>query len=279
MAYEKIIYAVDEDGIARITLNEPEKMNPLGWPLLAELDNALKEAEKDDNVRVIIIKGAGRSFSSGYDLAAGGFFSGEEPRGRKSYGTEGVWNSRAHVQGHIEYWFNIWNLWKPVIAQVHGYCLAGASELACICDLMVISEDCRFGYPPMRFMAAGDAIALYSWHAGLKVAKEMSFGRILSGKECVQYGFANYCFPTDKLEEETTQIAKRIASIHPELLSLTKRQVCRTFDIRGFRVSVEYGGEFDSLSHRGQDYGYQRTIQELGLSAGLKKLNEPWGGV
>ena len=198
MAYEKIIYAVDEDGIARITLNEPEKMNPLGWPLLAELDNALKEAEKDDNAKVIVIKGAGRSFSSGYDLAAGGFFSGEEPRGRKSYGTEGVWNSRAHVQGHISYWFNIWNLWKPVIAQVHGYWLAGASALA---------------------------------------------------------------------------------SIHPELLSLTKRQVCRTFDIRGFRVSVEYGGEFDSLSHRGQDYGYQKTIQELGLRAGLKKLNEPWGGV
>jgi len=278
MAYEKIIYAVGEDGIARITLNDPERMNPLGWPLLAELDSALKEAEKDGNVRVIVIKGAGRCFSAGYDLSGDGF-RGEEPRGQKSYGGEGVWNSRAHVQGHIEYWFNIWNLWKPVIAQVHGFCLAGASELASICDLMVISEDCRFGYPPTRFMAAGDAIALYAWHAGLKVAKEMSFGRILNGKECVQYGFANYCFPDEKLEEETTKIARRIANIHPELLSLTKRQVCRNFDIRGFRISVEYGGEFDSLSHKGQSYGFRETVKELGLSAGLRKLNEPWGGV
>ena len=114
---------------------------------------------------------------------------------------------------------------------------------------------------------------------GLKLAKEMSFGRVLSGKECAQYGFANHCFPADKLDEETTKIARKIATIHPELLSLTKRQVCRNFDIRGFRVSVEYGGEFDSLSHKGQEYGYQRTIREMGLSASLKKLNEPWGGV
>lgn len=278
MAYEKIIYEVDKDGIARITLNDPQRMNPLGWPLLAELNQALKEAEKDDNVKVIIIKGAGRCFSAGYDLAGGGIRGEHEPRGRKEYGPS-VWNSRAHVQDHIEYWFNIWNLWKPVIAQVHGFCLAGATELACICDLMVISEECRFGYPPTRWMNPGDATGLYAWHAGIKVAKEMAMGRILSGKECLQYGFANYCVPKEKLEEETTKLAKRIAMIHPELLSLEKRQVCRTFDIMGFRVSVEYSGEWDTLGQRGQSYGYREAIEKYGLEAGLRKLNEPWGGV
>ena len=107
----------------------------------------------------------------------------------------------------------------------------------------------------------------------------MAFGRVLSGKECVQYGFANYSFPEDKREEETTKIAKRIATIDPELLSLSKRQMCRNFDIRGFRVSVEYSGEFDSLSHKGRDFGYRKAIEQYGLAAGLKKLNEPWGGV
>lgn len=277
-AYEKILYNV-EGAIARITLNDPDKMNPLGWPILAELDDALKVAEKDNNVRVIIIKGAGRCFSTGYDLGTE-HLQGEEPRGQKEYGTEGIWNSRAHVQGHIEYWFNIWNLWKPVIAQVHGYCLAGASELASICDLMTISEDCRFGYPPTRFMAVGDAIALYAWHAGLKVAKEMAFGRILSGKECVQYGFANYSFPEVSLEQETTRIAERIATIDPELLSLEKRQMCRTFDMMGFRTSVEYGGEFDSLSHKAQQYrNFGETVRELGLNPTIKNVNKPWGGV
>jgi enoyl-CoA hydratase len=279
MSYEKIIYGVDEYGIARITLNDPARMNPLGWPMLAELDDALKQAEKAENVRVIVIKGAGRCFSAGYDLA-GDLFKGDEPKGQKAYGSDGIWNSRAHVQGHIEYWFNIWNLWKPVIAQVHGYCLAGATELASICDLMTISEDCRFGYPPTRFMASGDAIALYAWHAGLKIAKEMAFGRILSGKECAQYGFANNCFPVEKLEEETTKMARKIATIHPELLSLEKRQMCRTFDIMGFRTSIEYGGEFDSLSHKGQQlHLYQDAVKESGLSTAVKKLNEPWGGV
>ena len=277
MAYAKIDYTMEEDGIARITLNDPERMNALGWDMLAEMDNALKEAEKDSEVRVIIIKGTGRCFSSGYDLTSP-HIQGEEPKGQKKFG-KGVWNSRAHVQGHIEYWFNIWNLWKPVIAQVHGYCLAGASELACFCDLMIVSEDCRFGYPPTRFMSPGDAAAIYAWHAGLKVAKEMLLGRILSGEECVRYGFANYCFPAEKLEEETTRIARRIAAIPPELIPLSKVAANRTFELMGLRTSVEYGGELDSLSHFLPNREYHQTIEELGLSAGLKKLNEPWDGI
>ncbi|MBI4286439.1 MAG: enoyl-CoA hydratase/isomerase family protein [Chloroflexi bacterium] len=277
MSYEKIICEKGEDGIARITLNEPEKLNPLGWQMLSELDTALKEAERDMQVKVIIIKGAGRCFSTGYDLVTG-ISAAEEPKGHAEFGRS-VWNSRAHVQGHIDYWFNIWNLWKPVIAQVHGYCLAGASELACICDLMVISEDCRFGYPPARFMATGDAIGIYAWHAGLKIAKEMSFGRVLSGRECLQFGFANHCFPADRLEEETTKIARRIATIPAELLELSKRVVNRTFDIKGLRVSVESSGEFDSLSHFCQTLPFRKMVEEIGLNAALKKLNEPWGGV
>ena len=278
MAYKKILYDLDKDGIVRITLNDPERMNPLGWGLLAELDDALKVAEKDDNARVIIIKGAGRCFSAGYDLSGGGIRGEDEPRGRPAYGSS-IWNSRAHVQGHIEYWFNIWNLWKPVIAQVHGFCMAGATELACICDFMVISDNCRFGYPVTRWMNPGDATGLYAWHAGIKVAKEMAMGRILSGKECERYNFANYSFPVEQLEEETTKLAKRLSLIHPELLSLEKRQVCRTFDIMGFRVSVESSGEWDAIAQRGQSYGYREAVEKYGLGAGLKKLNEPWGGV
>ncbi|MBI4336633.1 MAG: enoyl-CoA hydratase/isomerase family protein [Chloroflexi bacterium] len=278
MAYEKILYDVDANGIARITLNDAQRMNPLGWKMLKELDTALKAAEDDDNVRVIVIKGAGRCFSTGYDLASGLENQQDMPRWRKQW-PHSIWNSRAHVQGHIEYWFNIWNLWKPVIAQVHGFCLAGATELASICDLMVVSEDLRFGYPPTRWMATGDMIGIYSWHAGLKVAKEMSFGRILSGKECLEYGFANHCVPADKLEEETAKVANRIAHIHPELLANSKRVVNRTFEIQGFRVSLESSGEFDTHSHMGQDYGYRKLSKELGVPAALKKLNEPWGGV
>ena len=185
-----------------------------------------------------------------------------------------------HVQGHIKYWFEIRNLWKPVIAQAHGYCFAGASELALICDLLCISEDCRFGYPRTRWMSTGDTIALYAWHVGLKLAKEMAFGRILSGKECAQYGIANYAFPADRLEEETTKVARRIAQIHPDLLALSKVGVNYTFDIMGFRTSLEISGEMDTVSHFGPSYGFREAVEKYGgLSAALKKLNEPWGGV
>ncbi len=276
--FQKILYNVEKNGIARITLNDPERMNPLGWPMLDELASALKIAEKDKNIKVVIIKGAGRCFSTGYDLSTNTDIYGGAPKRIKEYGN-GVWNSRASVQGHIAYWLQIWDLWKPVIAQVHGYCIAGASELACACDLMVIDDNCRFGYPPMRFMSSGDASALYCWHAGLKIAKEMAFGRVLSGKECVQYGFANYSCPVERLEEETTKLAERIANIHPELLSLSKRMINKTYEIMGYKTSVETCGEYDSLSHMGQDYGYWKTTEELGIRDGVKKLNEPWGGV
>lgn len=282
MTYEKILYDVDKDGIARITLNDPAKNNALGWPVFAELAHALKAAEKDDNARVIIIKGAGRCFSAGHDLA-GGADHFKKPRGRESYGQGSVWDVRAHVQGHMEYYFdNIWNNWKPVIAQVHGFCLAGATELAQFCDLLTITENCRFGYPPTRWMAVGDIMALYSFTVGRRIAMEIGMGRILSGKECYQFGIANYCYPDDKIEEETTKLAKRLTLIHPELLSLEKRQICRTLDIRGFRIACEYSGEFDSISMKGaqqQDYGYRETVKKYGLSAGLKRINEPWGGV
>ena len=130
MDYENVLYEVN-DRIAVITLNRPEKRNALNWPLLADLSAALKQAERDKNVRVIILKGAGPCFSAGHDLSE---TMGDAPlhygsktwdETLKSEGGVGVgvsvWDSRAHVQGHIDYLLEIWNNWKPIIAQVHSY--------------------------------------------------------------------------------------------------------------------------------------------------------------
>lgn len=275
--FEQILYE-QADGVGTITLNRPETLNALSWKMLTELSDALSEAELDDEVRVVVIKGAGRCFSSGYDISAQEGLTG--PRAKRKPRGKTVWNSRAHVQGHVELLLKIWDLWKPVVAQVHSYCLAGASELAMICDLTVVSDDARIGYPPVRFMATGDAIALYSWLLGMKKAKELSFGLVIKGEEAVRYGLANHCFPLDQLEAETRQIAQRIAQIDPELLSLSKTAVNRTFDQMGFRTSLLSGGEFDSLSHFSQAATrYRELVRELGLPEALKKLNEPWKGV
>jgi enoyl-CoA hydratase len=291
MKYENVIYEVDEQ-IVRITLNRPEKRNALNWPLLADLSAALKEAEKDKKIKVIIIKGAGPCFSSGHDLGEtmgdaplhkGELTWDESIKSGKGVGVGvSVWDSRAHVQGHINYILEIWNNWKPVIAQVHSYCLGGASGIALACDLLIASEDARLGYPPARGMAPGDEIGIYAWHMGLKKAKELSLtGDSLTADEMLQYGVANYVFPKEKLEEETTKIAKRIAHIDLELLSLSKRAVNRTFDIMGFPVSLQYAGEFDSFGHFTTSAvgEFSKRVREKGIKAALEWRDGPFGGI
>lgn len=285
-----LLYDVAEDGIATITLNRPEKMNALSWPLMQELEATLKKAELDDAVRVIVLRGAGRCFSTGYDLeesdpsvlapGVGPADGTHEPRGVPSYG-RGIWNSRAHVQGHIHFDQVIWNLWKPVIAQVHGYALAGGSTLALACDVTVMAEDARVGYPPNRWLASGDNIGLYSFLAGLKVAREMSYGRILSGTEAAACGLVSHSVPAAELEDRTLSIARSIAAIEPELLMLNKAVVSRVWEIMGIRTAMEVGGEFDSICHLANTGGViAEALKESGsLGEALEKINRPWGGV
>ncbi len=288
MTYENITYEL-EDRIARITLNRPEKRNALSWPLLDELSRALKVAERDPEVSVIILSGAGPCFSSGHDLSE---TMGDAPlhKGPKSwheaysaennYAGVSVWDSRAHVQGHIEYLMEIWNNWKPVIAQVHGYCLGGAAGLALACDMLIASEDARLGYPPVRAMAPGDEIAIFAWHMGLKKAKELAItGDSLTANEMLEYGVANYVLPREELEAATTKIAKRIAHIDIDLLALSKRVVNRTFDVMGFGTSLQYGGEFDTLGHFLRPRPFSKIREAKGLKEALEWRDGPFGGI
>jgi len=276
--------------VAYLTLNRPKQLNALCWPLMAALETKLKELERDTKVGVIVLRGAGKCFSSGYDLyetdptkmvkGEGPADGTHEPKGVPEYG-RGIWNSRAHVQGHINYDIAIWNLWKPVIAQVHGYALAGASTLALACDLTIMADDAKIGYPPNRWLATGDNIGIYSFLAGLKIAREMSYGRCLTGTEAVQCGLINRSFPEAQIEAETYKIAAQIAEIDPQLLMLNKMVVNRTWELMGIRTAMEASGEFDSLCHM-SDTG--RVLREAierkkSLSEGLRAVNAPWGGI
>jgi len=194
MTYENVVYEWMAE-LAVITLNRPEKRNALNWPLLADLSAALKQAERDKNVRVIILKGAGPCFSAGHDLSE---TMGDAPLHYGSKTWDETLNKRRRYRcgrqclgqqgpcpGHIDYLLEIWNNWKPIIAQVHSYCLGGASGIALACDMLIASEDARLGYPPARGMAPGDEIVIYSWHMGLKKAKELSLtGDSLTARRC-----------------------------------------------------------------------------------------------
>ena len=289
MTYETIQYEVD-DRVAHITLNQPEKRNALNWKMLGELSDALKKAELDKDARVIVIKGAGVCFCAGHNVAE----MGEAPKhidernwSEIAMSGEGddlglsVWDSRAQVQGHIEIPLEIWNNWKPVIAQVHAHCLGGGSGIALACDLLIAAEDARIGYPPARSMAPGEEISMFAWHVGIKKAKELALtGDSLTAAEMLDYGIANYVFPASELDKETKIIARRIANVDSELLMLSKTSMNRIFDHQGFSYTVKNAGEFISLAHyRKAIAEFNKTIKEKGIKAALEKRDKPFGGI
>ncbi len=270
--YQNILYEKDpeDDRLVRITLNQPERMNTLSYDLLMDLRHALIQAERDTEVKVIILKGAGRTFSSGFDLGA-----------RPRY-TEGISQVTA-IEDHIKYfhqdvWFTIWNLQKPVIAQVHGYALAGASELATICDITIMADDAVTGYPPTRAMSVPDTF-YWPWLCGLKKAKYLSMsGTPITGKEAVEIGLATMSVPANELEERVTLVAKQLAMIPGELLFLNKFACNRSMEIMGMRTAMEFVGKLHDYSHTFDSVReFGQVSREKGLRAALEWRDGKFG--
>ena len=228
-----------EGGVRRVTLNRPEKRNALSNSLRKELFNTLEKSDRDSSVRVIILCGAGTCFSAGYDLSSD--VSSDLPYHTGK--TDGFWP--RHV---VEGAFRIWDLTKPVIAQVHGYCLAGGTELATACDLIYVAEDAEIGYPVVRSMSPPDN-QFFPWLLGMRNAMEMMLtGESISGIEAVDKGFANQSFNSKDLAEQVLLIAIKIAKISPELQAINKRAVHRQMEIMGMRTGIRSGTEIQALA-------------------------------
>ena len=226
--------------VRRLTLNRPEKRNALSNALRGELFAALEAADRDEAVRVTILRGAGPCFSAGYDLSREG--AGQELP-YQTAASAGQW--ARHV---VEGCFRIWDLAKPVIAQVHGWCLAGGSELATACDLVYVADDAQIGYPPVRMMSPPDN-QFHAWLCGMRPAMEMMLtGDAISGLEAVRVGFANRAFAADRLEAETLAIAERIAKIPTDVQQMNKRSVHRAMEIMGLRAAIRAGTEIQALA-------------------------------
>jgi len=270
--YQNILYGKDpeDDRLAVITLNQPERMNALSYDLLMDLRHAVISAERDPEVKVITLKGAGRAFSSGFDL------------GTRPHFTEGITPLMAN-EDHIRYyhqdvWFTIWNLHKPVIAQVHGYALAGASELAFMCDFTIISDNAVTGYPPLRTFSVPDTF-YWPWLCGLKKAKYLSMTATpITGKEAADIGLATMSVPEDQLEERATLVAKRLAMIPSELLFLNKFSCNRSMEIMGMRTAMEFVGKLHDYSHTfDSTREFFRIRAEEGLRAALEWRDGKFG--
>jgi enoyl-CoA hydratase len=239
VSYELILVDSPADHVRRITLNRPEKRNAISTPLRTELLDALRAHDADDDVRVTIIRGAGSCFSSGYDLGSPLM---EDPPFYSAPG-DGQWARQAN-----DTWFSVWDLAKPVIAQIHGYAIAGGTELASACDLVYVADDATISYPVVRVASPPD----WQYHTvllGMRRAMELMLtGDPITGEEAARIGFANRAYPADELEAAVLQLAVRIAGVPSDLTQINKRSVHRAFDVWGARAAIRAGTELQALA-------------------------------
>lgn len=265
------VILIDEPApfVRRITMNRPEKRNALNHALRGAILRALQANDTDDSVRVTILRGGGTCFSAGYELAGGNdgleypFFTA---------GGDGQWP--RHV---TDGWMSIWDLAKPVIAQVHGYCLAGGSELATGCDLVYCADDAKIGYPAVRFGVPD--MHFHAWFMGMRTAMEMMItGDSISGVEAAELGWANKAVPADALDTTVIEVAQRIAKIDPDLVQINKRLVHRQMEIMGLRAGIRAGTELCALgTHQKSLLDFVAKVQEKGLRAALSERDAPFG--
>ncbi len=220
------------------------------------------------NIAVTIIRGAGECFSAGYDLKS------NVAEGQPFHTAAGLGNWPRHV---VDGFFRMWDLAKPVIAQVHGYCLAGGTELATACDLVYVAEDAKIGYPVVRAISPPDN-QFYPWIVGLRRAMELMLtGDSMSGLEAVECGFANRAFPRAELEDRVLDIAERVAKVPSDLQQINKRAVHRQMDAMGIRAGIRAGTEMQALATFTRST--QQHLAELrnGLTDALTKRDQEFG--
>ena len=223
-----------------ITLNRPEKRNAIHNAMRSELLAALQETDGDSSVNVTVLRGAGPCFSSGYDLKSD--LSADQPFFTPQVGLQWA----RHVG---EGWMSLWDLAKPVIAQIHGYAMAGGLELAGACDLLYAAHDAKLAHPVLRFAGLPD-FAYFPFLLAPRHALEMHLaGREYSGEEACQIGLVNQSFPADQLEDEVLTIAKRIAEVPPEVVTVNKRYVYTALEARGSRSVIRTGADLQAGPH------------------------------
>ncbi|UKK85316.1 enoyl-CoA hydratase-related protein [Sphingopyxis sp. BSN-002] len=257
------------DRIARLTLNRPEKRNAMSNALRTQLFAALEAADRDPDIAVIVLRGAGSCFSAGYDLSS------DVRDGQPWYSAGGIGNWPRHV---VEGCFRIWDMAKPVIGQVHGYCLAGGTELAAACDLLYVADDAKIGYPVVRSISPPDN-QFYPWLVGMRRAMEMMLtGDTISGIEAAASGFANRAVPGEELEALVLDMASRVAMVPPDVQQINKRAVHRQMEAMGIRAGIRAGTELQAMSAMTESArAFHASVQQGGLTAALSERDGRFG--
>jgi len=280
VAYSDIRYETD-GRLAFVTLARPEKLNALSNNLRGEVMHAMKEAEANKEVGVIILRAEGRAFSAGYDLSPSRTASEDS---QFVHPRSGLPDTGSTHPGPMEWsrhvvatnW-TIWELAKPVVAQIQGYCLAGGTELATICDFRICAEDAQVGYPPVRAMTTMDMMWA-PWPLPMAKAREFAYvGDSLTGAQMARLGWANYAVPGNELAGFTEAFARRMAHIDNDMLMYSKRAVNRQYEVMGIRTGLWSGTEIQGLStYRPAASEWGKRVREDGLKSALEWRDGPF---
>ena len=280
--YENIL--IDRVGtderVARITLNRPEKLNALSGGLLFELNDALHDMEADHSIRVIILKGAGRAFSAGYDLTPSPGGSGP----RRTYkhvddkGRPLIMSSRTSMQQITDIQMYFWNMAKVTMAQLHGYAAAGGCELAMMADLVVAADDCQIGHPGHRGLGVARNGVIWPLVIGMRKAKELALtGEYIPGTEAAAIGMINYAWPKDQLEDRAIAFADRLAIMSADHLASIKMNTNRFYENMGIYSSVRSSTEHDAMAQYTEyAHDWREQVRENGLKDALAWRDGPY---
>jgi enoyl-CoA hydratase len=276
--YETILYAAD-GAVATITLNRPERLNTIVPPMPEEVERAVAAATRDPAIKVIVLRGAGRAFCAGYDFE-GGFHHWDE-----AISTDGAWDpgkdfamATALELSPTQKLFSIWRCPKPVIAQVHGWCVGGGSDFALGADLVVASEDAVIGTPYSRMWGCYLS-AMWIYRLGLARAKYHALtGRPLTGREAAEIELINQAVPFDRLEPTVAGLASELARIPSSQLAAMKLVVNHAYENMGLHSSQVLGPILDGLMRNTPDaLEFIELAEREGVGAAVERRDRPFG--
>jgi len=280
MPYETILYE-KKDRIATITLNRPEKFNTIRPPMPDELEHALAVSNADRDVRVVILQGAGKAFCAGFDFSEDlEHFSGWGlPSGSGQWDPgQDMMAVTSPFRGPVPKLMSIWRSPKPIIARVHGWCVGGGSDMALLADVIISSEDARFGTPYSRVWGCY-LTGMWMYRLGLTRVKLLALtGDSIDGKEAEAIGLINRAVPVHKLDEEVMYWAQRMAKCPVSQLAAMKLSVNQVFENMGLHSTQLLGCILDGyMRNTPEGLDFVKTAMEKGVGAAIEQRDGPFG--
>jgi enoyl-CoA hydratase len=288
-------YAV-ADRVARITLNRPERGNGLTPTLIGELAATVERADLDPDVHVLLLSGNGKGFCGGYDLLASAEGMGDAQFGADAapagspidpaviaanHNPAETWDAMVDygmMSRNVRSFMSLFHCSKPVVCKVHGFCVAGGTDLALCSDLLVMAADAKIGYPPARVWGS-PTTSMWAYRLGPQRAKRLLFtGDSLSGAEALEWGLAIEAPAPEQLDERTEILVGRIAQMPLNQLQMMKLLVNQSLYAQGLHATQVIGTVFDGITrHTAEGYGFQQQAATEGFRAAVRARDDPFG--